>query len=141
MGTHDGSNQVERVAAAVKPTHISHPTRHVLAVPLSMMSRYGPWSKLMVRKGVSGTAEQRFEFNMSISAIRLLQHEILVKGVARATMIERPGHIPMIEIPVIEERITLWRPRRTDTPSGITQWRTEFHLQISNNPNDFNQSA
>ena len=55
----------------------------------------------MVRKGVSGvTQNQRFEFNMSINNPALTA-QILV-GVARATMIERPGAYTMIEIPVID---------------------------------------
>ena len=55
----------------------------------------------MVRKGVSGkTQNQRFEFNMSINNPALTA-QILV-GVARASMLQRPGAYTMIEIPVID---------------------------------------
>lgn len=55
----------------------------------------------MVRKGVSGTTQnQRFEFNMSINNPALTA-QILV-GVARASIIQRPGAYTMIEIPVID---------------------------------------
>ena len=55
----------------------------------------------MVRKGVSGTTQnQRFEFNMSINNPALTA-QILV-GVARASMLQRPGAYTMIEIPVID---------------------------------------
>ena len=55
----------------------------------------------MVRKGVSGkTQNQRFEFNMSINNPALTA-QILV-GVARASMLQKPGAYTMIEIPVID---------------------------------------
>jgi len=55
----------------------------------------------MVRKGVSGTTQnQRFEFNMSINNPALTA-QILV-GVARASIIQRPGAYTMVEIPVID---------------------------------------
>ncbi len=55
----------------------------------------------MVRKGVSGvTQNQRFEFNMSINNPALTA-QILV-GVARASIVQRPGAYTMIEIPVID---------------------------------------
>lgn len=55
----------------------------------------------MVRKGVSGTTQnQRFEFNMSINNPALTA-QILV-GVARASIIQRPGAYTMIEIPIID---------------------------------------
>ena len=55
----------------------------------------------MVRKGVSGiTQNQRFEFNMSINNPALTAQMLV--GVARASMLQRPGAYTMIEIPVID---------------------------------------
>lgn len=55
----------------------------------------------MERKGVSGkTQNQRFEFNMSINNPALTAQ--LLVGVARASMLQRPGAYTMIEIPVID---------------------------------------
>ncbi|MBD5180899.1 MAG: diaminopimelate dehydrogenase, partial [Bacteroidales bacterium] len=55
----------------------------------------------MTRKGVSGrTHSQRFEFSMAINNPALTA-QILV-GVARASMLQKPGCYTMIEIPVID---------------------------------------
>ena len=98
----DGTKTLEEVAQAVKadPYFASDET-HVMAVPSVDEVRDMGHGVNMVRKGVSGsTQNQRFEFNMSINNPALTA-QILV-GVARATMIERPGAYTMIEIPVID---------------------------------------
>lgn len=98
----DGSKSIEEVAAAVKADpYFSSDETHVMAVPSVDDVRDMGHGVNMVRKGVSGTTQnQRFEFNMSINNPALTA-QILV-GVARATMIERPGAYTMIEIPVID---------------------------------------
>lgn len=98
----DGSKSIEEVAAAVKvDPYFSSDETHVMAVPSVDDVRDMGHGVNMVRKGVSGTTQnQRFEFNMSINNPALTA-QILV-GVARATMIERPGAYTMIEIPVID---------------------------------------
>lgn len=98
----DGSKSIEEVAAAVKADpYFSSDETHVMAVPSVDDVRDMGHGVNMVRKGVSGTTQnQRFEFNMSINNPALTA-QILV-GVARATMIERPGAYTMIEVPVID---------------------------------------
>ncbi len=98
----DGSKSIEEVAAAVKADpYFSSDETHVMAVSSVDDVRDMGHGVNMVRKGVSGTTQnQRFEFNMSINNPALTA-QILV-GVARATMIERPGAYTMIEIPVID---------------------------------------
>lgn len=94
--------KIEDIAKAVKedPYFASDET-HVFAVPSVDDIKDMGHGVNMVRKGVSGiTQNQRFEFNMSINN-PALSAQILV-GVARATMIERPGAYTMIEIPVID---------------------------------------
>ena len=94
--------KTEDIAKAVKedPYFASDET-HVFAVPSVDDIKDMGHGVNMVRKGVSGvTQNQRFEFNMSINNPALTA-QILV-GVARATMIERPGAYTMIEIPVID---------------------------------------
>lgn len=94
--------KIEDIARAVKedPYFASDET-HVFAVPSVDDIKDMGHGVNMVRKGVSGvTQNQRFEFNMSINNPALTA-QILV-GVARATMIERPGAYTMIEIPVID---------------------------------------
>lgn len=94
--------KIEDIAKAVKedPYFASDET-HVFAVLSVDDIKDMGHGVNMVRKGVSGiTQNQRFEFNMSINNPALTA-QILV-GVARATMIERPGAYTMIEIPVID---------------------------------------
>lgn len=94
--------KIEDIAKTVKedPYFASDET-HVFAVPSVDDIKDMGHGVNMVRKGVSGvTQNQRFEFNMSINNPALTA-QILV-GVARATMIERPGAYTMIEIPVID---------------------------------------
>ena len=94
--------KIEDIAKAVKedPYFASDET-HVFAVPSVDDIKDMGHGVNMVRKGVSGIIQtQRFEFNMSINNPALTA-QILV-GVARATMIERPGAYTMIEIPVID---------------------------------------
>ncbi|WP_300935805.1 diaminopimelate dehydrogenase, partial [uncultured Muribaculum sp.] len=98
----DGTKTLDEVAQAVKsdPYFASDET-HVMAVSSVDEVRDMGHGVNMVRKGVSGsTQNQRFEFNMSINNPALTA-QILV-GVARATMVERPGAYTMIEIPVID---------------------------------------
>lgn len=93
---------IEEIAAAVKadPYFASDET-HVFAVPSVDEIKDMGHGVNMVRKGVSGiTQNQRFEFNMSINNPALTA-QILV-GVARATMVTKPGAYTMIEIPVID---------------------------------------
>lgn len=97
----DGYN-IDDIARAVRedPYFASDET-HVFAVPSVDDIKDMGHGVNMVRKGVSGTTQnQRFEFNMSINNPALTA-QILV-GVARASMIERPGAYTMIEIPVID---------------------------------------
>lgn len=97
----DGYN-IDDIAKAIKadPYFASDET-HVFAVPSVDEIKDMGHGVNMVRKGVSGvTQNQRFEFNMSINNPALTA-QILV-GVARASMIERPGAYTMIEIPVID---------------------------------------
>lgn len=94
--------KIEDIAKAVKedPYFASDET-HVFAVPSVDEIKDMGHGVNMVRKGVSGvTQNQRFEFNMSINNPALTA-QILV-GVARATMVTRPGAYTMIEIPVID---------------------------------------
>ena len=93
---------IDQIAKSVKedPYFASDET-HVFQVPSVDEIKDMGHGVNMVRKGVSGvTQNQRFEFNMSIDNPALTA-QILV-GVARATMIERPGAYTMIEIPVID---------------------------------------
>lgn len=93
---------IDQIAKSVKedPYFASDET-HVFQVPSVDEIKDMGHGVNMVRKGVSGvTQNQRFEFNMSINNPALTA-QILV-GVARATMIERPGAYTMIEIPVID---------------------------------------
>lgn len=95
-------HKIEDIAKAVKedPYFASDET-HVFAVPSVDDIKDMGHGVNMVRKGVSGvTQNQRFEFNMSINNPALTA-QILV-GVARASMIQRPGAYTMIEIPVID---------------------------------------
>lgn len=97
----DGA-KLEDVAKAVKedPYFASDET-HVMAVESVDAVKDMGHGVHMVRKGVSGkTQNQRFEFNMSINNPALTA-QILV-GVARATMVTKPGAYTMIEIPVID---------------------------------------
>lgn len=97
----EGHN-IEDIAKAVKedPYFASDET-HVFAVPSVDDIKDMGHGVNMVRKGVSGiTQNQRFEFNMSINNPALTA-QILV-GVARASMLQRPGAYTMIEIPVID---------------------------------------
>lgn len=97
----DGA-KLEDVAKAVKedPYFASDET-HVMAVGSVDEVKDMGHGVHMVRKGVSGkTQNQRFEFNMSINNPALTA-QILV-GVARASMIQKPGAYTMIEIPVID---------------------------------------
>lgn len=82
---------IDQIAKSVKedPYFASDET-HVFQVPSVDEIKDMGHGVNMVRKGVSGvTQNQRFEFNMSINNPALTA-QILV-GVARATMIERPG--------------------------------------------------
>lgn len=93
---------LEEVSAAVKadPYFASDET-HVFQVPSVDAIKDMGHGVNMVRKGVSGTTQnQRFEFNMSINNPALTA-QILV-GVARASILQRPGAYTMIEIPVID---------------------------------------
>lgn len=93
---------IDQIAKSVKedPYFASDET-HVFQVPSVDEIKDMGHGVNMVRKGVSGvTQNQRFEFNMSINNPALTA-QILV-GVARATMIERPGAYTVIEIPVID---------------------------------------
>lgn len=93
---------IDEVAKAVKadPYFASDET-HVMAVPSVDELKDMGHGVNMVRKGVSGTTQnQRFEFNMSINNPALTA-QILV-GVARASMLQKPGSYTMIEIPVID---------------------------------------
>jgi len=94
--------KIEDIAKAVKedPYFASDET-HVFAVPSIDDIKDMGHGVNMVRKGVSGiTQNQRLEFNMSINNPALTA-QILV-GVARASMLQRPGAYTMIEIPVID---------------------------------------
>lgn len=98
----EDGHKIEDIAKAVKedPYFASDET-HVFAVPSVDDIKDMGHGVNMVRKGVSGiTQNQRFEFNMSINNPALTA-QILV-GVARASMIQRPGAYTMIEIPVID---------------------------------------
>lgn len=95
-------HKIEDIAKAVKedPYFASDET-HVFAVPSVDDIKDMGHGVNMVRKGVSGiTQNQRFEFNMLINNPALTA-QILV-GVARASMLQRPGAYTMIEIPVID---------------------------------------
>ncbi len=87
---------IDEVAKAVKadPYFASDET-HVMAVPSVDELKDMGHGVNMVRKGVSGTTQnQRFEFNMSINNPALTA-QILV-GVARASMLQKPGAYTMI---------------------------------------------
>lgn len=93
---------LEDVARAVKEDpYFANDETHVIEVPSVDEVKDMGHGVNMVRKGVSGqTQNQRFEFNMSINNPALTA-QILV-GVARASMLQRPGAYTMIEIPVID---------------------------------------
>ena len=94
--------KLEDVAKAVKEDpYFSSDETHVFQVQSVDDIKDMGHGVNMVRKGVSGTTQnQRFEFNMSINNPALTA-QILV-GVARASMLQRPGAYTMIEIPVID---------------------------------------
>ncbi|MDE6085910.1 MAG: diaminopimelate dehydrogenase [Muribaculaceae bacterium] len=94
--------KLEDVTAAVKadPYFASDET-HVMAVDCVADVKDMGHGVHMTRKGVSGrTHSQRFEFSMAINNPALTA-QILV-GVARASMLQKPGCYTMIEIPVID---------------------------------------
>lgn len=94
--------KLEDVAKAVKedPYFASDETHVIEVASVDEVKDMGHGVN-MVRKGVSGkTQNQRFEFNMSINNPALTA-QILV-GVARASMLQKPGAYTMIEIPVID---------------------------------------
>ena len=93
---------IDEVAKAVKADpYFAADETHVMAVPSVDELKDMGHGVNMVRKGVSGTTQnQRFEFNMSINNPALTA-QILV-GVARASMLQKPGAYTMIEIPVID---------------------------------------
>ena len=94
--------KLEDVARAVKedPYFASDETHVMQVASVDEVKDMGHGVN-MVRKGVSGvTQNQRFEFNMSINNPALTA-QILV-GVARASMLQKPGAYTMIEIPVID---------------------------------------
>ncbi|MBQ8773490.1 MAG: diaminopimelate dehydrogenase [Muribaculaceae bacterium] len=97
----DGYN-IDDIAKAVKADpYFANDETHVFQVPSVDAIKDMGHGVNMVRKGVSGsTQNQRFEFNMSINNPALTA-QILV-GVARASMIQKPGAYTMIEIPVID---------------------------------------
>lgn len=93
---------LEEVTRAVKadPYFASDET-HVIQVPSVDEVKDMGHGVHMTRKGVSGrTHSQRFEFTMAINNPALTA-QILV-GVARASMVQRPGCYTMIEVPVID---------------------------------------
>ena len=94
--------KLEDVTTAVKadPYFASDET-HVMAVDCVADVKDMGHGVHMTRKGVSGrTHSQRFEFSMAINNPALTA-QILV-GVARASMLQKPGCYTMIEIPVID---------------------------------------
>ena len=94
--------KLEDVTAAVKadPYFASDET-HVMAVDCVADVKDMGHGVHMTRKGVSGrTHSQRFEFSMAINNPALTA-QILV-GVARASMLQKPGCYTMIEISVID---------------------------------------
>ncbi len=109
----EDGHKIEDIAKAVKEDlYFASDETHVFAVPSVDEIKDMGHGVNMVRKGVSGvTQNQRFEFNMSINNPALTA-QILV-GVARASMLQRPGAYTMIEIPVIDmlhgDRVELLR--------------------------------
>ncbi len=94
--------KLEDVARAVKEDpYFANDETHVMQVASVDDVKDMGHGVNMVRKGVSGvTQNQRFEFNMSINNPALTAQMLV--GVARASMLQRPGAYTMIEIPVID---------------------------------------
>ncbi|MBD5179772.1 MAG: diaminopimelate dehydrogenase [Bacteroidales bacterium] len=94
--------KLEDVTAAVKADlYFASDETHVMAVDCVADVKDMGHGVHMTRKGVSGrTHSQRFEFSMAINNPALTA-QILV-GVARASMLQKPGCYTMIEIPVID---------------------------------------
>ena len=97
----DGAS-LEAVAAEIKADpYFAHDETHVFAVPSVDDVRDMGHGVHLIRKGVSGkTANQRFEFNMSINNPALTA-QVLVNA-ARASMRLQPGCYTLPEIPVID---------------------------------------
>lgn len=93
---------LEAVAAEIKADpYFAHDETHVFAVPSVDDVRDMGHGVHLIRKGVSGkTANQRFEFNMSINNPALTA-QVLVNA-ARASMRLQPGCYTLPEIPVID---------------------------------------
>ena len=93
---------LEAVAAEIKAdSYFAHDETHVFAVPSVDDVRDMGHGVHLIRKGVSGkTANQRFEFNMSINNPALTA-QVLVNA-ARASMRLQPGCYTLPEIPVID---------------------------------------
>ena len=93
---------LEAVAAEIKADpYFAHDETHVFAVPSVDHVRDMGHGVHLIRKGVSGkTANQRFEFNMSINNPALTA-QVLVNA-ARASMRLQPGCYTLPEIPVID---------------------------------------
>ena len=97
----DGASLQEVTRAVKEDPYFASDETHVMQVASVDEVKDMGHGVNMVRKGVSGkTQNQRFEFNMSINNPALTA-QILV-GVARASMIQKPGAYTMIEIPVID---------------------------------------
>ena len=97
----DGASLEEVTRAVKEDPYFASDETHVMQVASVDEVKDMGHGVNMVRKGVSGkTQNQRFEFNMSINNPALTA-QILV-GVARASMIQKPGAYTMIEIPVID---------------------------------------
>ena len=97
----DGASLTDVTRAVKEDPYFASDETHVMAVESVDAVKDMGHGVHMVRKGVSGrTQNQRFEFNMSINNPALTA-QILV-GVARASMIQKPGAYTMIEIPVID---------------------------------------
>lgn len=97
----DGASLEDVTRAVKEDPYFASDETHVMAVASVDEVKDMGHGVNMVRKGVSGkTQNQRFEFNMSINNPALTA-QILV-GVARASMLQRPGAYTMIEIPVID---------------------------------------
>ena len=93
---------LEAVAAEIKADpYFAHDETHVFAVPSVDDVQDMGHGVHLIRKGVSGkTANQRFEFNMSINNPALTA-QVLVNA-ARASMRLQPGCYTLPEIPVID---------------------------------------
>ena len=93
---------LEAVAAEIKADpYFAHDETHVFAVSSVDDVRDMGHGVHLIRKGVSGkTANQRFEFNMSINNPALTA-QVLVNA-ARASMRLQPGCYTLPEIPVID---------------------------------------